>query len=606
MFTRTLNLLYLFVVVLLLTGCPQLPTQPSENEGQMIDPALRARQLELAGNYAEAAQEYSRLAEQSFSPTRQGYQLSAAESLVKANKVEQAKVELSRIDFDKGVSLQIPRELLYARIDLAEGRTDDAARRLNGIINANMLPVPWRIKYYELQAQVSEAKGSLLEAVRQRVDLDNLLNNESLPTALNHQAIWNALTSLPPDSLKQTRQGNDHFSGWVNLAVLFKTASARTMNQSIDAWKMRYPNHPAMQDIISEVLLATGKASPRSKEIALLLPLKSKFSGQAQAVRDGFFAAWYSDRDKALKPADAPNVTVHEYDVDVSNVVKKYQELVQTGVDFIVGPLDKDGLTKLVQTQPSFPVPTLSLNYVEAAGRSSNLYQFGLAPEDEATEIAVRAWADGRRVAAAFIPEGEWGQRILRAFQTTWGKLGGRLGKVQAYGKDVVVPIKQLMQNLGDADMIFLLAFPKQAREARPYIKYNAIPNFPIYSTSHIYDSGVPELGDKDVDGVMFVDIPWILAPDAEGVQLREKLKSMSQFKRLYALGIDAYQLLPELQRLAAQPTEKWQGQTGVLSLDSAGMIHRQLRWARFVDGNPQLLNENSFTPLANETVQPQ
>ncbi|OQW91865.1 MAG: hypothetical protein BWK79_15940 [Beggiatoa sp. IS2] len=571
----------------------------------MIDPAQRARQLELAGNYAEAAQEYLRLADQNYSPTKQGYQLSAAEALVKANKVEQAKVELARIDFDKGVSLQIPRELIYARIDLAEGRAGDAARRLNGIINANMLPVPWRIKYYELQAQVLEAKGNLLEAVRERVNLDNLLNAESLPTAVNHQAIWSALTSLPTDSLKQTGQGNDNLSGWLSLAALAKTAKARTLNQSLESWKMRFPNHPAMQDIISELLSTAGKTLSQTKEIALLLPLSGKFGGQAEAVSDGFLAAWYADKDKASKPSDTPNVMV--YDVDTSNIVKKYQELVQTGVDFIVGPLDKDALAKLIQSQPLFSIPTLSLNYVELSARLDNLYQFGLAPEDEATEIATRAWADGRRVAAAFIPEGEWGRRILRSFQTTWERLGGRLGKTQTYGKDVTTPIKQLVQNLGDADMVFLLAFPEQARKARPYMKYNAATNLPIYSTSHVYDNGTPEPGDRDIDDVIFIDMPWILAPDAEGARLREKLQqhwpeAMKKFRRLYALGIDAYQLLPELQRLTGRPTEKWQGQTGMLSLDNTGMVHRQLRWARFVNGVPQLLNENVPMPLANET----
>lgn len=610
MFIRTLILLHLFIVTLLLMGCPQIPTRPTDEGIQVLDPAQRAKQLDLAGNYAEAAQEYLRLAEQSFSPTKQGYQLSAAESLVKANKTEQAKIELARIDFDKGVSLQIPRELVYARIDLVENRAHEAARRLNGIANANMLPVPWRIKYFDLHAQVLEAQGDTLGAVRERVDLDNLLRAESLPTAVNHQTIWRMLNTLPADALKQTPTGNDNYSGWLNLVILAKTVKPRHFNQSVENWKIRFPNHPATQDVLSELIQSTEQAQKSGgttssvKEIALLLPLSGKFGEHAKAVKDGFLAA--NKQDQASKSGDAPNVTPH--DVDTKDIVKKYQELVQQGVDIIVGPLDKEALGELVQSQSQFPVPTLGLNYLDLSTRPANLYQFGLAPEDEVVEIATRAWADGRRVAAAFLPEGNWGQRVLRAFQTAWEKLGGRLGKVQTYGKDTITAVKQLTQNLEDADMVFFVAFPEGARKARPYLKYNAATHLPIYSTSHIYENGSPMPEDRDLDEVMFVDIPWIIAPDAQAAQLKANLKqwpvSTAKNRRLYALGIDAYQVLAELPRLATQPTEKWQGQTGLLSLDNAGMIHRQLRWARFVNGVPQLLNESTSPPLANDNNQ--
>jgi len=63
----------------------------------------------------------------------------------------------------------------------------------------------------------------------------------------------------------------------------------------------------------------------------------------------------------------------------------------------------------------------------------------------------------------------------------------------------------------------------------------------------------------------------------------------ISKFKRLYALGIDAYALLSQLQQLTRSP---WQGQTGLLSVDNRGVIHRnKLPWARFVEGKPQLID---------------
>jgi hypothetical protein len=92
----------------------------------------------------------------------------------------------------------------------------------------------------------------------------------------------------------------------------------------------------------------------------------------------------------------------------------------------------------------------------------------------------------------------------------------------------------------------------------------------------------------------MFVDMPWVLAPDTNAAKwqtiLRESWPNeIKKYKRLYAFGADAYALVRQLQ----QSTQlQWEGQTGRLSINQLGEIHRdQLRWARFVDGKPQLLD---------------
>jgi outer membrane PBP1 activator LpoA protein len=94
----------------------------------------------------------------------------------------------------------------------------------------------------------------------------------------------------------------------------------------------------------------------------------------------------------------------------------------------------------------------------------------------------------------------------------------------------------------------------------------------------------------------MFVDMPWVLAPDGNAALLQAALQkygqeNMKKYNRYYALGIDAYYLLSRLQQLSSH---QWQGQTGHLSVNKSGIIHRdQLRWARFVEGNPQLITDN-------------
>ena len=70
----------------------------------------------------------------------------------------------------------------------------------------------------------------------------------------------------------------------------------------------------------------------------------------------------------------------------------------------IIGPLEKQHVARL-HSETALPVPTLALNNVEGSSSYSNLlYQFALSPENEAVQIAERAWQDGHRYAAILSP----------------------------------------------------------------------------------------------------------------------------------------------------------------------------------------------------------
>ena len=67
-------------------------------------------------------------------------------------------------------------------------------------------------------------------------------------------------------------------------------------------------------------------------------------------------------------------------------------------------------------------------NYSDAGQEGpAQLFQFGLAAEDEAREVARRAWNDGMRRAVALVPRGDWGDRVLDAFRQSWQAQGGIL-----------------------------------------------------------------------------------------------------------------------------------------------------------------------------------
>ncbi len=141
-----------------------------------------------------------------------------------------------------------------------------------------------------------------------------------------------------------------------------------------------------------------------------------------------------------------------------------------------------------------------------------------------------------------------------------------------------------------DVDMIFLAAQPAAARQLRPLLQFYHADNVPVYATSHVYGARPEPDKDEDLDGIVFGDMPWVLLETTGQQSLRAALldqapAAFAQYTRLYALGVDAYHLLAELERLRQSPDERFAGESGTLSLDGAGRIHRRLVWARFVRG---------------------
>lgn len=95
---------------------------------------------------------------------------------------------------------------------------------------------------------------------------------------------------------------------------------------------------------------------------------------------------------------------------------------------------------------------------------------------------------------------------------------------------------------------------------------------------------------DGDLDGLHFVDIPWLVAARSPYPDIADQLDQawsvrQSSLFRLYAMGVDAYRVIPALPRMARQAGHTHNGATGELSLGSNGRLHRRLRWADFRNG---------------------
>ncbi len=144
-----------------------------------------------------------------------------------------------------------------------------------------------------------------------------------------------------------------------------------------------------------------------------------------------------------------------------------------------------------------------------------------------------------------------------------------------------------------DVDLIFLAATEQAGKLIRPQLRFHYAGAVPTYSTSAIYQEGTRN--NSDLNGIMFPDVPWIVEPDGQSLEVRAALErhwpaQAKRRSRLYALGFDSYRLIPVLNSGPSGHSEDLQGMTGTLYIDERGKIFRRLAWARIQRGQPELL----------------
>ena len=142
------------------------------------------------------------------------------------------------------------------------------------------------------------------------------------------------------------------------------------------------------------------------------------------------------------------------------------------------------------------------------------LYTFGLSVDAEARIVARMAFARGLREAVVVQASNFLAKRLSRAFADEWFSLGGRISDVREFGSRA--DLADLRRGLADsqAQLTFLAAEADQARTVRPYLNNQMA----VFATSQINDGKTGPLVNSDLNGVRFVDMPWLVQPDHAAV----------------------------------------------------------------------------------------
>ncbi|MFC1773044.1 penicillin-binding protein activator [Pseudomonadota bacterium] len=608
-------LLVIFLGILSCTGAPQRP--PTDT---ISGPAAAAQALIDQGDTLGAAQLYLSEAKTAPENQRNALRLAAADLLAENGHWAQLEPVLEGLDPTRLNPDQANHyQLLAAQLAVANRQPEQALELLAAIAMPETLADHGK-RYYQLRAEAYSQAGNPLEAARQLIWLDGLLDD---PVAKldNQYRLWEQLSNLSSESLEtlKTSAPPDALSGWMELVLITREHRGDRDRWSLELsrWRDRYPRHAAENALLPDLLHQVGQFAAQANQIAILLPLSGRTEPSAAAIRDGVLAAHYH--------SSPPKPQLRFYDTggNAQLTWSVYQLAIEDGADFVIGPLLKDSINQLAQSG-FLPIPVLALNHVSDTGSSNDLslYQFGLAPEDEARQAAERAFADGHQQLVALVADNAWGERLLKAFTERLADLGGEVLATERFTpktQDFAQPIQRAL-NLGDskqrhqalqrllgqklnfeprrrqdAEAVFIAAFPRQARQIKPQLRFHHAGSLPVYGTSHVYQPGTDAAVDRDMDGLMFCDMPLSLDQEGPWFEQRTRLQAIwpnrgQRYQRLFALGFDAYQVVPWLDTLHLPGFARFPGATGVLTLGDNKQLHRTLEWAKFNRGVPELL----------------
>jgi len=502
---------------------------------------------------------------------------------------------------------QVYLTYLQARIEYIRGRQEEALGLLDTLEYQGMNSAQ-RYRILNLRRHILEMSGKYLESARLG---DEILRMAPATDAASLQrTIWRDLQRISTAQLEQAlpAAADAQWQQWIELALLTR-APLPTQLQSLPAWVQNNPRHPAANPLPGGLGYLLNSQAPQ--KVALILPLSDRLAPAGRAVRDGYLASYY-----AYKQQGGADFEILVLDQDsFGSASDAYAAAVAQGANLVVGPLSKEAVANLA-ARAERPVPVLALNRLDGtdalAPGSSALVQFALAPEDEARDIAELAFGKGARNALIMRPQGDWGGKVAQALTERWRQLGGTIVNSATYGgrEDYSPSVKTALDlpaseqraqavkeifggNLEfnarrrqDVDVIFLLSGNgAEARSLKPLLAFHYAGTVPVYATSSIY-SGSADPRDRDLEGINFVEIPWLLGANPELKNAIAAGKTGTDgYTRLNALGADAFLVQLQFRQLQGGADALIRGNTGLLSMDPQLHIQRELVLSTFDEG---------------------
>lgn len=571
-----------------------------------------------------SAKDYLEKAAQASGIESQQYQILAINQLIEDNNINDAEQLIKTFNnMPLSPSLIPQKSIVDARLALKQNKPRLAINRLSTITRLNGLPEPILNAYYTTKTEAYLRNNKLAASTIALINFNSIIS-DSARIQENNNTIWCNLQTLKLSTLNLllSQQNTLIVQGWLKLAIIAKQ-KANNPSQlavNIQQWQVSNPGHPANTLLPSADVLQTLSTPQNPKQIALLIPLHGPFGKMGQAIQDGFMTAFYAN---AKTLPQTPTIKI--YDTSQSeNITDIENQALQEGADFIVGPLTKSNVNKIID-DGNKQVPTLTLNYSDESSIPNNFIQLGFSPEQAAEQITFFAWQHGATKSLIITPNNDWGNQVSKSFNTHWLAVGGSVVNELNFDDnnqlpseisnalsitDSVTRTTELSQLLGeklkstprrrrDINSIFLAATPQEARQIIPLLRFYYAGDIPVFSIANIYTGYPAPRNDHDLNGIYFDDMPWIIKNSPTIDQFKRTILSLwknnyQNNSRLYGLGIDAFTISTLYSRLLALPNFAIHGVTGQIFLQPDHTVYQQLYFARFSQGIPQSINQDS------------
>ena len=351
------------------------------------------------------------------------------------------------------------------------------------------------------------------------------LESQSLPKYFNDEQLLGSIMAAEQNKIDEqlllTGQGlqpfilqkDKKYTIWDSLKNILINSGSREKTASLVRLWMQENKQALRGPELSSLLKKLDSQEP--KRIALILPLSKEYGVVGRAVRDGFFDAFLTKREKTresnLHPRTQDQVILIDSEKNsVEEIILKIEKWNPT---VILGPLLKPTAEEIGQTNLVDDIPTVLLNRINSEGvakgrevASKKPLQMLTPIEDEAIALAKNMTANGYEKALLIHNQDAWAQRSLEAFRRIWqgsletsffrdiknitGSIGKGMKVSESVGREkrvssvIDASLEFVPRSRKDLDSAVVFSSNLELSAIIPALRFHFADQLPLYTTS--------------------------------------------------------------------------------------------------------------------------
>jgi outer membrane PBP1 activator LpoA protein len=437
-----------------------------------------------------------------------------------------------------------------------------------------------------------EKQGDIVNALDQLIRRQAYINTAQAIDD-NQQHIWQLLAVQSLESLISMRgeSADTSTQGWIDLSLASKN---QDMSNSLSVWRNSYADHAATEfanTLIAQTLVTSSTTAITTSQllpgnIALILPA-------ATGVLAEKTAAFQRGLQSALNQQHLYNeIKLYLRASDPQSAAEQFSLAKNDGAAYIIAPRLIPALAA-DSTEPVAELDSISVLDNNASVRRS-LRQADLTVNDEARQIAAFASSNSMQHILLLAADNTAARNMVKSFVAVWPNGPGATLEIisldtvftasEATPDNNTPTLKNSMDlaakvNTHSHDLLLLAMSADAATRLKPYLDIST--PTAAFSSVHARKDGNTNAA---LNAVRFVDLPFLLMADhASYDYYRDLSADLASYEllRCFALGVDYLQLLIAGSQANANELII-NGLSGKLSIDSSGLIQRQLSMAKF------------------------